>query len=74
VTKEESETDILLIFKDLPANRYAIHIENMPLGGKWRLHQPENYRIRAIDRMLKWRYIKFKTVLIGPLFHCNMAS
>lgn len=68
ISGKESEGDILLVFKDREnSDRYAIHIENKPAHGKWRPLQPENYRIRAKDRMSEWRYDDFETVLIAPL-------
>jgi hypothetical protein len=57
VTKRDSETDILLIFKDLANHeRYAIHIENKPPNREWEPFQAENNRMRATNRRLKWRY------------------
>jgi hypothetical protein len=68
ITGEESETDILLIFKDRDnSDRCAIHIENKPLHGKWRPHQPESYPKRAENRAAKLGYAKFQTALIAPL-------
>jgi hypothetical protein len=67
VTGEDSETDILLIFKDQSTGeRFAIHIENKPPQGVWEPHQPENYRKRAANRMSNWRYVDFQVVLIAP--------
>jgi hypothetical protein len=68
ITGEESETDILLLFKDRDnSDRCAIHIENKPLHGKWRPRQPENYPKRAANRTVKLRYVEFQTALIAPL-------
>ena len=66
-TGRDSETDILLIFAD-PANgaRYALHIENKPDHGKWMTDQARNYRRRAFNRMEKWRYVDFQTILMAP--------
>jgi hypothetical protein len=67
VTKRDSETDILLIFKDLANHeRYAIHIENRPPNREWEPLQAENNRMRAMNRTLKWRYIDFQIALIAP--------
>jgi hypothetical protein len=67
-TKKDSETDTTLIFEDSTnADRYAIHVENKPPHGKFESRQPENYRIRAMNRMLKWKHIDFQTALIAPL-------
>jgi hypothetical protein len=68
VTGEDSETDILLIFKDQSTGeRFAIHIENKPSLGRWEPHQPENYRKRATNRMSNWRYVDFQVLLIAPM-------
>jgi hypothetical protein len=68
ITGKDSETDILLLFRSREnSDRYAIHIENKPAHGKWEPFQPENYRKRAMDRMSKWQYVEFQTVLIAPL-------
>lgn len=68
LTKKDSETDILLIFKDSGTDhRYAVHIENKPSHGMWELLQPENYRKRAEDRKSKWQYIEYQLALIAPL-------
>jgi hypothetical protein len=67
VTGLDSETDILLIFKDQSTGeRIAIHIENKPPWGLWEPHQPENYRKRAANRMSNWRYVDLQVVLIAP--------
>ena len=66
-TGEESETDILLMLEDIGnGERFALHVENKPPHGKWRPNQPENYRKRAQDRMVPWRYADFQTVLLAP--------
>jgi hypothetical protein len=65
-TKKDSETDILLIFRDRDL-RYAIHIENKPDHGTWTAGQAEKYRKRALNRMSPWRYVDFQTALIAPL-------
>jgi hypothetical protein len=68
VTGKDSETDILLIFKDQSTGeRFAVHIENKPPWGLWEPHQPENYRKRAANRMGNWRYVDFQVVLIAPI-------
>ena len=60
ITKKDSETDILMIFKDpKSADRYAVHVENKP-HGIWEPLQAENYRKRAVDRILKWRYVDYQ--------------
>lgn len=66
ITKKDSETDILLMFVH-PAmgERYALYIENKPDHQGWEPSQAENYRKRALDRMLKWRYVDFQTVLLA---------
>jgi hypothetical protein len=46
--------------------RYAIHIENKPDHRKWEVDQALNYRLRAADRMAKWRYVDFVLVLLAP--------
>jgi hypothetical protein len=66
VTKEESETDILLIYADKNGDRYALHIENKPAHGKWRPKQAERYRTRARDRMQVGRYVDFEIILLAP--------
>lgn len=66
-TKKDSEGDILLIFRDTSsAERYALHIENKPAHRKWEPNQAENYRKRALDRMKRWRYVDFQTILLAP--------
>jgi hypothetical protein len=66
-TKQQSETDILLILQDdVTGERFALYIENKPPHGKWRPNQPENYRKRAIDRMRSLRYVDFQTILLAP--------
>jgi hypothetical protein len=65
---KESETGILLVFKDREnSDRHAAHIENKPPQGKWRPGQPENHRIRARDRMSKLQYVDWQVTLIAPL-------
>ena len=55
VTGKDSETDILLMFRDRSNNhRYAIHIENKPDRRRWQKDQAENYRKRALNRMSAW--------------------
>jgi hypothetical protein len=67
-TGKESETDILLMPRDNQKNkRYAIHIENKPDHGIWREDQAANYRKRAINQMIPWRYVDFQIVLIAPI-------
>jgi hypothetical protein len=67
VTKKDSETDILLMLSEpTTGKRYALHIENKPDHRQWEPEQPENYRKRALDRMSKWRYDDFQTVLMAP--------
>lgn len=47
-TKKDSETDILLIFRDTAnAERYALHIENKPAHRAW---EPIRQRITARER------------------------
>lgn len=66
-TKEESETDILVILEDIDSgDRLALHIENKPPHGKWRPNQPENYRKRAENRKGPLRYTDFQTALLAP--------
>lgn len=66
LTRKDSETDILLLFKDRAnGDRYAIHIENKPAHGKWEPNQAENRR-RATNRKMKLQYVDFQTVLIAP--------
>lgn len=66
-TKEESETDILLMLEDTKTGeRLALHIENKPPHGKWRRNQPENYRKRAENRMGALHYTSYQTVLLAP--------
>jgi hypothetical protein len=68
ITKKDSETDILLIFAELVSgDRYALHIENKPDHRRWEPSQAESYRRRALNRMEKWRYADFQTVLLAPL-------
>jgi hypothetical protein len=55
-TGKESETDILLIFLDRATSDH----------GMWRKGQAEQYRRRALNRMLPWRYVDFQTALIAP--------
>lgn len=71
-TNKDSETDILLIFRDsMGDDRYAIHVENKPPNRMWEPQQPENYRKRAEDRKSKWRYVDYQTALIAPLSFLN---
>lgn len=66
-TGKDSETDILLILLDRDTHdRYALHIENKPDHRKWEPGQASNYRKRDLDRMSKWRYVDFQTMLIAP--------
>jgi hypothetical protein len=66
-TGEESETDILLLFKHRTRPlRYAVHIENKPLHGKWRPDQAKRYAKRALNRMVPIKYAVFQTALIAP--------
>ncbi len=66
-TKEESETDILVLLEDTETSeRLALHIENKPPHGQWRRNQPENYQIRAENRMGPLRYTSYQTVLLAP--------
>jgi len=75
ITKKDSETDILLIFKDSKtSNRYAIHIENKPSHRIWEPLQPENYPKRADDRKDKWQYVDYQLVLIAPLAFLKKSS
>jgi hypothetical protein len=68
LTGKDSETDILLIFKDQSTGeRCALHIENKSPRGQWEPHQPENCRKRAANRMSNWRYEDFQVVLIAPI-------
>jgi hypothetical protein len=67
-TKKDSETDILLIFRDRTDHlRYAVHIENKPDHRNWTEGQAEKYRKRAFNRMSPWRYVDFQTALIAPV-------
>jgi hypothetical protein len=75
VTKRGSETDILLIFKDLANHeRYAIHIENKSPDREWEPHQAENNRVQATNRMLKWRYVDFQIAVRSLLLYCKLGS
>jgi hypothetical protein len=75
ISGKESETDILLVFKDREnSDRYAVHVENKPPHGKWRPRQPENYRIPAKDRMSKLRYVDYQVALIAPLAFLKVSS
>ena len=66
-TGKDSETDILLMFADnVSGERYALHIENKPDHGKWMPDQAANYRRRAVNRMSKWRYVDFQTMIMAP--------
>jgi hypothetical protein len=66
-TKLDSETDILLIFRERESSeRYALHIENKPAHRKWEIDQAKNYRKRAINRMIPWNYVDFQVVLLAP--------
>jgi hypothetical protein len=66
-TKKDSETDILLLFRDTSSNkRYALHIENKPLHRTWEPNQPENYRKRATYRMNEGFYAGFQLILLAP--------
>lgn len=67
VTKRDYEGDILLIFRDRQTGeRLSVHIENKPDHRTWTPNQAEHYKKRAIDRMKKWHYVDFETVLIAP--------
>ncbi len=75
MTRKDSETDILLIFKDLGNHeRYSIHIENKPPHRRWEPLQPENYRKRAEARMLKWKYIIPDSPHRSILVYCKIGS
>ena len=66
-TKQESETDILLILQDSQTKeRLALHIENKPPHGKWRPKQAESYRKRAETQKGPWNYSDFQTALVAP--------
>jgi hypothetical protein len=66
-TKKDSETDILLMFRDASnCERYALHIENKTVHRNWEPNQAENYRKRATNRMKAWRYVDFQAILLAP--------
>ncbi len=66
-TKKDSETDILLMFRDASnCELYALHIENKTAHRKWEPNQAENYRKRATNRMRAWRCVDFQTILLAP--------
>ena len=67
VTGAESETDIILIFKDSESQQlYSIHIENKPSHRAWEKDQAENYRKRAANRMIKWKHADCQVALMAP--------
>jgi hypothetical protein len=66
-TGRESETDILLIFRDREnGDQYAIHIEDKPPHGAWQPEQAMHYPIRAKHLAEKFNYVDFQTVLVAP--------
>lgn len=72
----DSETDIFLRFEEACAGKpIALHIENKPADGRFRVGQPEAYRPRAEYLKGKLRYDDFQTVLLAPLsFQETFAS
>ena len=69
-TKEESETDITLIFRE-PASEhlFSIHIENKTPHRLWERNQAENYRKRAENRKVKWKHEDYEVALLAPRDH-----
>jgi hypothetical protein len=69
-TGKDSETDIFLVFEDtISAERFAVHIENKMVGGRFTHRQPEMYYERAEDwrKTTKWEnYDDYDVVLISP--------
>jgi hypothetical protein len=69
-TKEESETDITLIFMESGSGHlFAIHIENKTSHRAWENNQAENYPKRAADRMVKWKHADWEVALLAPRDH-----
>lgn len=69
-TGKESETDILLVFKDIISDTiFAIHIENKLEGGRLTMDQAQTYSERALDwrnRDEYGRYDEYECILIAP--------
>lgn len=69
-TKEESETDITLIFKEPESPRlFSIHIENKTPHRAWEKNQAENYPKRAANRKVKWKHVDYEVALLAPRDH-----
>jgi hypothetical protein len=69
-SKEESETDILLIFRDTESGEVvSIHLENKRLKRAWGKNQAESYRRRAANWMVKWKHADSEVALMAPLSH-----
>jgi hypothetical protein len=63
----QSETDILLIFRDRETGvRYAFHVENKSGNRGWEENQAKSYRVRADHLRTRFEYDDFQTVLIAP--------
>jgi hypothetical protein len=66
----ESETDVLVVFQDTSAgSKFALHIENKLVNGKFTHLQPDLYHPRAqrwIADECYGGYSEFATVLIAP--------
>lgn len=66
----DGETDLLVVFREDDSNaRFALHIENKRIHGRFMPYQPEAY----VNRAERWRglerygnYTEFETVLVAP--------
>jgi hypothetical protein len=64
----EGETDVLVVF-ETDAQRFALHIENKRLTGRFTPKQPELYRERArawANQGKYGNYDAWETVLVAP--------
>lgn len=69
VTRQECETDVLLVVKATDGEHLALHIENKLGLGSFTASQPEMYRQRAEQwkgRPKYQSYTDFVTVLVAP--------
>jgi hypothetical protein len=77
--RSQSETDIFALFERLSdGQRFALHIENKILTGKFELNQPEQYAKRAEFMAINGRikYSLWRTVLLAPqaFYRANPAA
>jgi hypothetical protein len=78
VVIKESETDVLVVFKNQDNSVFALHIENKLKDGKFEPLQPDMYSIRArqwLGNPKYQSYSDFQTVLVAPReFHERNTS